>query len=190
MDTKMSKKSSKKLLFQANPRLLKAAVYGANDGIITTFAVVAGVAGAGLSVKIILILGIANLIADGCSMGFGDFLGERSESRLRKQQKQEFRDKGLWKSGLVTFIAFVIAGSMPLVPYYLGAFGFSFVTQSNQLFLSVVSTAFALFFVGSLRTVFTKGIWWKNGLEMLGIGAIAAVVAYTIGSVIESTLVN
>ena len=35
------------------PKLLKAAVYGANDGIITTFAVVAGVTGAGLSPKII-----------------------------------------------------------------------------------------------------------------------------------------
>jgi VIT1/CCC1 family predicted Fe2+/Mn2+ transporter len=62
-------------LMPINPRFLKAAVYGANDGIITTFAVVAGVAGAGLSVKIVLILGIANLIADGCSMGFGDYLG-------------------------------------------------------------------------------------------------------------------
>ncbi len=44
-------------------------VYGANDGIITTFAVVAGVAGAALPARTILILGFANLLADGFSMG-------------------------------------------------------------------------------------------------------------------------
>ena len=55
-----------------HPGLLKAAVYGANDGIITTFAVVSAVAGAGLDPKIIIILGLANLIADGFSMGVGD----------------------------------------------------------------------------------------------------------------------
>ncbi len=49
-------------------------VYGANDGIITTFAVVCGVVGANLSVRIILILGFANLVADGFSMGASNFL--------------------------------------------------------------------------------------------------------------------
>lgn len=40
-------------------------MFGANDGIITTFAVVSGVVGASLSNRIILILGFANLVADG-----------------------------------------------------------------------------------------------------------------------------
>ena len=44
-------------------------VYGANDGIITTFAVVAGVSGASLPARTVLILGFANLIADGFSIG-------------------------------------------------------------------------------------------------------------------------
>jgi VIT1/CCC1 family predicted Fe2+/Mn2+ transporter len=172
-----------------NPKLVKAAVYGANDGIITTFAVVAGVAGAGLAVNVVLILGIANLIADGCSMGVGDYLGERSENRLRKHQKGKYQKKGLWKTGVLTFIAFVIAGALPLLPYILGVAGFHLVTEHNQFLLSIVSTAFALFFVGSLRTVVTKGRWWLNGIEMLSIGAIAAVIAYFLGAVIEASLV-
>ena len=53
-------------------------VYGANDGIITTFAVVSGVVGADLSERIILILGFANLLADGFSMGASNFLSRRS----------------------------------------------------------------------------------------------------------------
>ena len=53
-------------------------VYGANDGVITTFAVVCGVVGAGLSSTVILILGFANLVADGFSMGASNYLSRRS----------------------------------------------------------------------------------------------------------------
>ncbi len=65
-------------------------VYGGIDGIVTTFAVVAGAAGAHLSVQIVLILGMANLIADGLSMSVGAYLAKRSEvdsysKHLKKQ---------------------------------------------------------------------------------------------------------
>lgn len=50
-------------------RYISEFVYGAVDGTVTTFAVVAASAGAGISSVVILILGIANLIADGFSMG-------------------------------------------------------------------------------------------------------------------------
>jgi hypothetical protein len=49
-------------------------VYGGLDGIVTTFAVVSGVAGANLGSGIILILGLANLFADGLSMATGAYL--------------------------------------------------------------------------------------------------------------------
>lgn len=54
-------------------------VYGGIDGSITTFAVVAGSAGAGLDVTVVIILGFANLIADGFSMSVGSYLSTKSE---------------------------------------------------------------------------------------------------------------
>lgn len=54
-------------------------VYGANDGLVTTFAVVSGVVGSGLGSQVILILGFASLLADGVSMGASDYLSERSK---------------------------------------------------------------------------------------------------------------
>ncbi len=54
-------------------------VYGGIDGSVTTFAVVAGAAGAELSSSIILILGFANLLADGFSMSVGAYLSQKSE---------------------------------------------------------------------------------------------------------------
>jgi vacuolar iron transporter family protein len=54
-------------------------VYGGIDGAVTTFAVAAGVAGANLSVSIVLILGVANLLADGFSMAAANYSGTKSE---------------------------------------------------------------------------------------------------------------
>ena len=54
-------------------------IYGGIDGTITTFAIVSGVAGAGLAPLIVLILGFANLFADGFSMAASNFLGTRAE---------------------------------------------------------------------------------------------------------------
>lgn len=72
----------------AQGQYIKSAVYGGLDGIITTFAVVAGVAGAGLSAGIVLILGFANLIADGLSMAIGDYLSTKSENEYNKAERK------------------------------------------------------------------------------------------------------
>lgn len=63
-------------------------VYGGLDGIITTFAVVSGVAGANLGTGVILILGLANLLADGFSMATGAYLSTRSEQEYYEQERR------------------------------------------------------------------------------------------------------
>jgi DNA damage-binding protein 1 len=72
---------------------IKAAVFGGLDGIITTFAVVASVAGANLSTGIVIIMGFSNLIADGISMGFGEFVSMQSE----KDYVQAERNREEWE---------------------------------------------------------------------------------------------
>lgn len=67
-------------------------IYGGIDGAVTTFAVVSGVAGAELSATIVLILGFANLIADGFSMAASNFLGTRAELEdYQRLKKIEYR---------------------------------------------------------------------------------------------------
>jgi len=85
-------------------------VYGANDGIITTFAVVAGVAGGALSAAAVLIVGAANLAADGVAMGVGNLLAIRAhESALAADGLPE-QETYPWKHGTATLVAFVVAG--------------------------------------------------------------------------------
>ena len=67
-------------------------IYGGIDGAVTTFAVVSGVAGAELSAGIVMILGFANLAADGFSMAASNFLGTRAEvDDYRRLEKIEYR---------------------------------------------------------------------------------------------------
>ena len=61
-------------------------VFGGLDGIITTFAVVAAVSGADMSGDVVILMGIANLVSDGISMGLGDYFSEKSEKDYIKNE--------------------------------------------------------------------------------------------------------
>ena len=72
---------------------LEEFVYGATDGAVTTFAVVAGVVGASLSPSIVLILGFANLLADGFSMAVGNYLA----TKARREYIEKARRREEWE---------------------------------------------------------------------------------------------
>lgn len=83
----MQIEKNRRVSFSARFRLfLGEFVYGGIDGSVTTFAVVSGAVGAELSSSVILILGFANLLADGFSMSVGAFLSSRSESEKEKKE--------------------------------------------------------------------------------------------------------
>ncbi|SEW26565.1 Predicted Fe2+/Mn2+ transporter, VIT1/CCC1 family [Cognatiyoonia koreensis] len=68
-----------------NANYLKDMIYGGIDGAVTTFAIVAGVAGAGLSHTIIVALGVANILADGFSMAASNYSGTKAELDDRRR---------------------------------------------------------------------------------------------------------
>lgn len=157
-------------------------VYGANDGVITTFAVVAGVTGGTLTPATVLVLGVANLLADGLSMGVGNYLGIRSDERVREAQRLPEQEAFPMRHGVATFLAFMTAGAVPLVPYVFSGMA------ANRFVLSTVLSMAVLFGVGAARSRVGTGQWWMNGLEMLGLGAIVGVAAYYAGAVVSGLL--
>lgn len=79
--------SREKILF-FNKEYISEFVYGGIDGAITTFAVVAGAEGASLGISVVIILGVANLIADGFSMSVGNFFATKAERDSFEKHKQ------------------------------------------------------------------------------------------------------
>ncbi len=214
-------------------------VFGAIDGSVTTFAVVSGVAGAALSNAVVLILGFANLFADGLSMAIGNYMSVKSNrefaERERRREEWEidhfpegereeirhiYREKGLqgeelenvvtavtsnrrvWidtmmteelglipesknplRAAVTTFIAFVLVGFVPLLSYVLTYFIPAF--SSAQYLISLLLTGIAFFLIGSAKVYLTGKNWWKSGLEILFMGAVAAAIAYLIGHLLK-----
>ena len=157
-------------------------VYGALDGIVTTFAVVAGVTGGALSLKAVVVVGAANLLADGLSMGVGNYLSIKShESALVAQNRAEEEAHPI-RHGLATFGAFVIALAVPLLPFLTPELAFGRFVASCAVTLAI------LFGVGAARAAATVDRWWWSGLEMLLLGVAVAAVAYGSGALVADWL--
>jgi VIT1/CCC1 family predicted Fe2+/Mn2+ transporter len=154
---------------------LRDFVYGALDGVITTLAVIAGSAGAKLPARVGIILGLANLVADGLSMGASNYLGLKSEI---EQAGGSIDDEAPWRHGLATASAFVIIGSLPLAGYVLGASW-----DVVPIVPAVCLAGVALLGAGAVRAPFVHRTVWISGLEMLAIGAAAGAAAYGVGAV-------
>ena len=69
---------------------LKPLIFGGLDGILTSFAIVAGAAGGQLSVPVVLVLGFSNILADALAMGVGEFLSSKAENEwILSERKRE-----------------------------------------------------------------------------------------------------
>jgi VIT1/CCC1 family predicted Fe2+/Mn2+ transporter len=163
----MQQRSTSRSFFAFARKYLPDFVLGANDGVITTLAVVSGVAGAGLAASVVLILGFANLLADGLSMAASNFLSRRSELPVPGLAVTS-------RHGAATFVGFVVAGLMPLLVYLIPLPGEKFPTAS---ILGLVTLAM----VGGVRGLIISRSWLISSLEMLAVGAAAALAAYSIG---------
>ncbi|MEL6741600.1 MAG: VIT1/CCC1 transporter family protein [Planctomycetota bacterium] len=170
---------------------LKDFVYGAIDGTVTTFAVVAGVAGASLSVRIVMILGLANLLADGFSMAVSNYLGTRAEEDLMRTsgaQAAGESSKTAFKAAAATFAAFVIVGAIPLLPYtpsLLGLLGDARGTDA-VFWWSVGATALAFALVGALKSKTAGTPVARGAIEVLAIGGAAAILAFLVGYLLRN----
>jgi len=154
-------------------------IYGANDGIVTTFAIVAGVIGAGLEPKTFLIIGLANVFADGFSMATSNYLGRTSAQEVVREDGTK-KDSFFLKvnpriSALLTFFSFVLLGLVPLIPY-------AFWGDAPRVFeFTIYLTAVSLFTVGALRSLVTRRSFFRQGIEVLFVGGIATTIAYFVG---------
>lgn len=203
------------------------AVLGAIDGTVTTFAIVAGAKGAGLESGIALVLGLANVLADGFSMAVSNYLRAKADLQVvdharrveeshiekipdgeREEIRQIFRRKGFegevldaavdvitqdrrrWvdtmlmeelglrldpprplRAAATTFLAFLVAGLVPLVPLFAG----------HRFLASAIATAATFFVIGAVKGRLLRTGIVRGGFETLLVGGGAAVLAFAVG---------
>jgi VIT1/CCC1 family predicted Fe2+/Mn2+ transporter len=218
---------------------LRAAVLGANDGLVSNLSLIMGVAGAELSSRAILVTGFAGLLAGAISMALGEWLSVQSSRELYERQigieKQELEEipgeeeeelaliyqaKGLseeqarnlasqlladhttaldtlareelginpeelggsaWEAALTSFGLFAVGAIVPLLP-------FVFLSGLRVVITSGVASAIGLFVIGAGITLMTGRNIWFSGMRQVLFGLLAALVTYTIGSLVGVSL--
>ncbi|NCO11667.1 hypothetical protein CO038_01415 [Candidatus Pacearchaeota archaeon CG_4_9_14_0_2_um_filter_39_13] len=162
-------------------------VYGGIDGAVTTLAVIAGAMGASLSAGIVIIFGFANLLADGFSMAISNYLSVKSQVELHRYHKDspEYKKEARhpFKTGLATFISFIIIGFIPLMSFVLAFFMPSI--NEYKIAISIILTALAFLFVGGMKGRIVKKPIAHSAIETLLIGGIAAALAFIVGYILR-----
>ncbi|MDQ5981255.1 MAG: vacuolar iron transporter family protein [Patescibacteria group bacterium] len=154
-------------------------VLSANDGIITTFAVVAGAQGADLPSGVVIILGVANLVADAISMASGSYLSQESEDQIRDLKKSFIKHhSNLLGHSFITFLSFVIAGSIPLLPFIFSA--------QHAFYFSIAMVVISLMGLGFARSIAIKKGYIRSILETSIVGSLTALLAFAVGKLLES----
>lgn len=159
-------------------------VYGAIDGTVTTFAVVAAAVGAGLSSTVVIILGVANLVGDGFSMGASAYLSTKSERDLAVKNQREAHGQTPLVRGLATFTAFVVVGFAPILIYVADAVLKLDIGQQTLFIVSTLLTAMIFVGIGLLKARVTKTSRVRAASETFILGAVAALLAYFFGDVL------
>ncbi|MFC3932865.1 VIT1/CCC1 transporter family protein [Streptococcus dentapri] len=149
----------------------KSIVYGGMDGIVTTFAVVAGSVGGNLGITPIIILGFSNLLADGFSMAVGDYLSSTTEEN--HDRSHAFKNAG------ATFLSFNLFGLIPLLSYIL--INVVNLFQHHTFWIACLLVSVALALLGLVKALITETHKGKEILRTLSVGLLAALFAYYIG---------
>lgn len=147
-------------------RYLPSIVYGGSDGTVTTFAVMAGAVGAGIDIRIVIILGLANLFSDGFSMASADYLSE--DSRVGESKKIALRN------AYVTFFSFIIIGFIPIIPILF--------LKNNAFFYSCIFTLTTFSSIGYIRARVLNRDPLRLATQSVAIGTTCALIAYFVGN--------
>lgn len=160
---------------------VRAGVFGVQDGIVSTFGLVMGVAGAQVSPETVLIAGIAGAFSGAVSMGAGEYVSVKVQRELLEARSNGQGGEGIvvspHRAAAANSGLFVLGAAFPLLP-------FLFLVGLPAVVTSTVLSITALFVAGALLTRLTKRSPVASGMRMLVIGGGAGVLGYLVGSLL------
>ena len=169
---------------------LRAAVLGANDGLVSNFSLIMGVAGASVGNEPVLVAGSAGLLAGSLSMALGEWLSVQSSRELTAHNiakgllHHEARRLGgsAWTAAIVSFVLFALGAAVPLLPFFVES-------GAGAILVSAALSGTALFGLGAAITVMTGRNPLLAGLRQLAFGLAAAALTFGIGALLGTTVV-
>ncbi|MEX0931222.1 MAG: VIT1/CCC1 transporter family protein [Candidatus Paceibacterota bacterium] len=140
-----------------------------------------------MSPVLVLVLGYANLLADGFSMAVSNYFSNEAQEDINALtfDKGQNRKESI-KTASMTFLAFISIGMVPLIPFVVGVMGGGL--ESKHFILSGIFTGVAFAFIGVLKGYVTKQSKVWNAFQTVLIGGVAACIAFYVGRFLESLI--
>ena len=161
---------------------IREIIFGVEDGAIGNLGVVIGMAQALAPNTLILLAGVATMLAQAISMFAGNYLSIKSEKEYfevkrkgREYGKAYSKHKDPVASSLIMGLAVIVGAAIPLLV-------FLFWESRQGIIPAIIVTLLGLFVLGAVKTRYTLRNWLRSGVEVLAVGAVAALVGYGVGS--------
>lgn len=148
----------------------KSAIFGFEDGLVSTTGLVAGLSAGSKDPKFILLGGLVAIGVEAMSMGAGEYLSEHGVHQLKGSQHKDRASL----SGFLMSLSFLIAGLIPLTPIIFLPFPLS-------LYISLIAALVALFLLGVVQAKIARVRGLRGAVEMIVIGGLATVVGFILG---------
>ncbi len=169
---------------------LRAAVLGANDGIVSTSSVVMGVVGAGVNNQIIFTTGLAALVAGALSMAVGEYVSVSSQRDAEKANAKkgmhpfhhdDFEFTNPYQAAVASFIAFTAGGLIPFVAAILSP-------ESERIIMIVAAVIIALLITGFTSAAIGGASRLRAMSRVMVGGLLAMAITYFVGALFGATL--
>ena len=152
---------------------LRNLVFGVEDGLVSTVGLLSGIAIAGVPRGTIFLTGVVLIFVEAFSMAAGSFLSEASVEEMDGGVDDM---RGSITAGAIMFVAYFVAGFIPLFPYLKFEVGQAFP-------LSIVCSVVALLGLGYWSGRKTK-VAWRKAVRMAFVGGLAILVGVLAGSML------
>jgi VIT1/CCC1 family predicted Fe2+/Mn2+ transporter len=165
---------------------IRELVFGVEDGVVQNMTLIAGMVGASLSNRVIVIAAAINAIAGVLSMSMGTYLSSKAECDVARAaggtgesgRSRAASELSPLRDAMVMAGAYAAGAVVPLLPFTLG-----FESHGVSLSLAIVLTAGTLFALGVGKAIVSSQHRLRSGLEMLLLASAAGVAGYVIGVV-------
>lgn len=151
-------------------------IFGAEDSLVSTVGLLAGVASAGIPRKDIIISGVVLIFVEAFSMSVGSFLSERTTEESLVDSQEKLGNSLI--ASVIMFFSYFVSGLIPLFPYLIQ-------NNLNAFWQSIIASLIALFILGFSSAKILKTKIFKNALRMLLIGGMAIALGVIVGIIIK-----
>ncbi|MDR0200078.1 MAG: VIT1/CCC1 transporter family protein [Streptococcaceae bacterium] len=179
------KKEKREMTLAERLNVLRAGVLGANDGIVSVAGVVIGVAAAGQSNSVILLAGLAALLAGAFSMAGGEYVSvsTQRDTEMAVSQDHDFDYEieytNPWHAAFSSFVSFTIGSILPLVAVY-------FTPAGLKVWITAGAVVIALFFTGYISARLGDAPTRPAVIRNIVVGILTMAVTYGIGLLLHT----